>query len=173
MAKMHEAGHRKIAFFTSCGKQSSNIVGKKQRTAWQNLSGRDYDPIRFHHVAMDELHYDQIAAAYNYAKENMPYFDFTAALCMTDEIMFGLSAALREAGLQIPGDISIASVGNTNLSRFSNPPVTSMDMNIKSMMNEAFKLLFYNLENPENIIMEHITKTIIFERGSIVKNRKD
>ena len=173
MAKMHEAGHRKIAFFTSCGKQSSNIVGKKQRTAWQKLSGRDYDPIRFHHVVMDGLHYDQIAAAYNYAKENMPYFDFTAALCMTDEIMFGLSAALREAGLQIPGDISIASVGNTNLSRFSNPPVTSMDMNIKSMMNEAFKLLFYNLENPENIIMEHITKTIIFERGSIVKNRKD
>ena len=92
---------------------------------------------------------------------------------MTDEIMFGVSAALRKAGLKIPEDISIASVGNTNLSKFSNPPVTSVDMNIKSMMNEAFKLLFHNLENPENITMEHITKIIIFERGSIVKNRKD
>ncbi len=172
MSKMHEAGHRKIAFFTSCGKQSSNIVGKKQRVAWQELSGKDYDPIRFHYVSMSNLHYDQSGATYNYAVENMPYFDFTAALCMTDEIMFGLSAALREAGFKIPEDISIASVGNTNLSRFANPPVTSMDMNIKSMMNEAFKLLFHNLENPKNITMEHITKTIIFERNSIAVNKK-
>lgn len=170
MTKMHDAGHTKIAFFTSCGKQSSNIVGKKQRMAWQELSGRDYDPIRFHYISMNSHYYDQITAAYNYAMENMPYFDFTAALCMTDEIMFGLSAALRETGLKIPADISIASVGNTNLSKFSNPPVTSVDMNIKSMMNEAFKLLFHNLENPGNIIMERITGTIIFERNSIAEN---
>ena len=86
---------------------------------------------------------------------------------MTDEIMFGVSAALREAGLEIPGDISIASVGNTNLSRFSNPPVTSVDMNIKSMMNEAFKLLFFNLGNTDNIEMKRITEPIIIERNSI------
>ena len=86
---------------------------------------------------------------------------------MTDEIMFGVAAALREAGLKIPEDISIASVGNTNLSRFSNPPVTSVDMNIKSMMNEAFKLLFHNLENPENIEMKRITNSIIIERNTI------
>ena len=172
MDKMQSAGHTKIAFFTSCGKNSASIVGKQQRIAWQEKCGKDYDPIRFHHVTTDKQNYDQIAAAYTYTKENLLYFDFTAALCMTDEIMFGVSAALREAGLKIPEDISIASVGNTNLSRFSNPPVTSVDMNIKSMMNEAFKLLFHNLENPENIEMKRITDSIIMERKSIQQYKK-
>lgn len=171
MEKMHAAGHKKIALFSSSGKSSSNIVGKQQRTAWEEKSGKYYDPIRFHHILLEQYHHDQIAAAYNYVKENMPYFDFTAALCMTDEIMFGVSAALREAGVNIPEDVSIASVGNTNLSRFSNPPVTSVDMNFKSMMNEAFKLLFYNLENPENIQMKHIVDAIIMERSSITELR--
>ena len=167
MDKMHEAGHFKIAFFTSSGKNSNNTVGKIQCMTWEEKSGKYYDPIRFHHIAVDKNNYDQISTAYNYTKENMPYFDFTAALCMTDEIMFGVSAALRKAGRRIPEDISIASVGNTNLSRFSNPPVTSVDMNIKSMMNEAFKLLFHNLENPENIIMNRTVDAIIMERSSI------
>ena len=78
--------------------------------AWQEKSGIYYDPIRFHYITTDAQMHDQISAAYSYTKENIPYFDFTAALCMTDEIMFGVSAALREAGLEIPGDISIASV---------------------------------------------------------------
>ena len=169
MDKMQSAGHTKIAFFTSSGKNSANIVGKKQRAAWQEKSGSYYDPIRFHHIAINKHICDQVAAAYNYTKENLPYFDFTAALCMTDEIMFGVSAALREAGLKIPEDISIASVGNTNLSKFSNPPVTSVDMNIKSMMNEAFKLLFCNLDKPENIKMNSIVDAIIMERNSIKK----
>lgn len=167
MDKMQAAGHKKIALFTSCGKNSTSLIGKNQRLAWEEKSGRYYDPIRFHHINIDKNNYDQISAAYNYTKENLPYFDFTAALCMTDEIMFGVSAALRKAGIRIPEDISIASVGNTNLSRFSNPPVTSVDMNIKSMMNEAFKLLFHNLENPENIIINRTVDAIIMERSSI------
>ena len=167
MDLMHSAGHTKIAFFTSSGKSSANLVGRQQLMAWQEKSGVYYDPIRFHYITTDAQMHDQISAAYNYTKENIPYFDFTAALCMTDEIMFGVSAALREAGLEIPGDISIASVGNTNLSRFSNPPVTSVDMNIKSMMNEAFKLLFFNLGNTDNIEMKRITEPIIIERNSI------
>ena len=46
MDKMQSAGHTKIAFFTSCGKNSASIVGKQQRAAWQwtgprSLSGEN------------------------------------------------------------------------------------------------------------------------------------
>ena len=82
--------------------------------------------------------------------------------------MYGFMAAIREKGIQIPQNVSITSIGNTNLSRFANPPVTSVDLDLESHLEEAFKLLFYNLDNPEKMEFLRIIKPVLKERESVI-----
>ena len=64
-------------------------------------------------------------------------------------------------------------LGRATGTRMTTEPVKeAYDGMMKKHGKELKKAECY-IRQQENIIMEHITKTIIFERGSIVKNRKD
>lgn len=50
----------------------------------------------------------------------------TAVIAISDKTAFGAMEAIREAGLQIPADISIASIDNTHESGYARPPLTTV-----------------------------------------------
>ena len=52
----------------------------------------------------------------------------TAVIAMNDRTAFTAMEAIREYGLQIPQDISIASIDNTQESGFARPPLTTVNI---------------------------------------------
>ena len=169
MVHLQKLGHRRIALVSS---GSSGSVGDPasilsiQKTAWMTRLGDDYDPSLYYQIDMSPYDGDQIVGTYEDMKKHRSGMDFSAVICTTDEIMYGLMAVLRENGKRIPEDVSVVSIGNTNLSRFANPPVTGVDLNLQGHLEEAFALLFHNLEHPDRMDMLRMIKPVLVERGS-------
>lgn len=63
--------------------------------------------------------------------------DITAVFCANDEMAFGLLRGLEEKGVKVPGDISVAGFDGTPLSRFTSPPLTTVDQHFRSMAEMA------------------------------------
>jgi DNA-binding LacI/PurR family transcriptional regulator len=74
-------------------------------------------------------------------------------LVVTDDLMaFGIINVLNDYGISVPKDMSIISFNNIMLAEFSNPPLTSVDINIFDLGYSAAATLFKQLEqkSPEN-----------------------
>jgi DNA-binding LacI/PurR family transcriptional regulator len=74
---------------------------------------------------------------------------FTALVVGTDTIAIGAMGALRERGLRVPEDISIVSFNNTELSAFTNPPLTTVGFNFDQQDSTVVKYLIEILHDPE------------------------
>ena len=178
MTYLQKLGHKRIALAcvraeTGPDRVSSSSILAIQKAAWMSRLGRHYDPSLYCAVDVQRFGDDQIVAAYETMKAALPDLRSTAVICATDEIMFGLAAALREHGLRIPRDVSLVSIGNTDLSRFTDPPVTGVDLNLKGHLDEAFSMLFHNLEHPDRMEMLRPVKPILIERSSAAKVKTD
>jgi LacI family transcriptional regulator len=52
----------------------------------------------------------------------------TAIVCVNDFMALGAMKALREAGLAVPGDVSVVGCDNISLSEFASPALTTIDI---------------------------------------------
>ena len=65
----------------------------------------------------------------------------TAFLCANEEGAVGALLALREAGLSVPGDLSVVSFNDTPRSALVDPPLTSVSTHVEEMARAALRLL--------------------------------
>ena len=65
----------------------------------------------------------------------------TAFLCANEEVAIGALRALREAGLSVPGDLSVVSFNDTPRSALVDPPLTSVSTHVEEMARTALRLL--------------------------------
>ncbi|MFV9511589.1 LacI family DNA-binding transcriptional regulator [Tepidibacillus sp. LV47] len=83
----------------------------------------------------------------------------TALLVADDLMSLGVINKLDTMGIEVPNDISIVSFNNVLLAQVSNPPLTSIDINIFDLGFEAAKNLILKIENPKEpvkrIIIPH------------------
>jgi LacI family transcriptional regulator len=63
--------------------------------------------------------------------------DFTAVFAANDRMAAGAIAAIREAGLRVPADVSVVGFDNTAISRFTYPTLTTVDYPVTSMGRQA------------------------------------
>lgn len=82
----------------------------------------------------------------------------TAVIAISDKTAFGAMEAVREAGMRIPGDISIASIDNTLESGYTRPPLTTVHIPKYEIGVLAMQKL-HRLINEEDTIA---TKTIVY-----------
>lgn len=145
---LQKLGHRRIALFieSSAGDGLTDL----HAAVWAAALGDDYRP-ELKIVQQKDDDAESIQAAYQTMLQAAKKLDFSAVLCLTDELMFGAMAALRECGRNIPENVSVVSVGNTPLSRFSFPPVTCFDPDLANHIEQAFQLLEYNHFHPDAI----------------------
>jgi LacI family transcriptional regulator len=62
--------------------------------------------------------------------------------CGNDQIARGAAEALRERGIDVPGEVAIVGFDNWEvLAEAARPPLTSVDMNLKALGEEAGRLL--------------------------------
>lgn len=67
--------------------------------------------------------------------------EVSALLCMNDRLAFGAYQALLEAGLSIPGDISIVSFDNDELAAYLRPGLTTIALPHEAMGRKAVEML--------------------------------
>lgn len=66
----------------------------------------------------------------------------TAALCSNDLLALSVAGALRDLGLDVPGDVSLAGFDGIALGRAMNPTLATVDTPTRDMGARAVELLF-------------------------------
>ena len=97
--------------------------------------------------------------------------DFTAVITINDLLSVGVYMAAKRLKLKIPEDISVIGNDNITLSRFLNPPLTTINQPKLSLGYKSAELLLKNIN--EKHIDTANTQTIILgvkliKRGSVI-----
>jgi LacI family transcriptional regulator len=74
---------------------------------------------------------------------------FTALFAQCDPFAISAIAALREAGLRVPGDVSVVGFDNIPATEFTDPPLTTIQQKMMDIGEAAARLLIQQIENPE------------------------
>jgi len=75
--------------------------------------------------------------------------DIEAVFCVCDAVAFGAMKVIKDRGLNIPGDISVAGFTNEPLCELMEPGLTTVSQPIYEIGASASRLLFSQLENPD------------------------
>ncbi len=80
-----------------------------------------------------------------YAKREFPLRyaarRFTAVCCFEDLSAAGVILAAREAGINVPGELSVAGFGNLPMGELAALPLTTLDVNPKELARQSVQLL--------------------------------
>ena len=143
------AGHRRIGLVM----HHPHLRQARLRLASWRAAQQDTAPhaeLLSRQVIVDIPEYgSQTESAYRRVKKYLQEgrLDATALVCINDELATGTMAACRDAGLAIPDDVSIFSMTNTELGRFTQPALTCFEINKTEEIRAAFSLLEQRLND--------------------------
>lgn len=91
--------------------------------------------------------------------------DNTAVVCYNDEVAFGLVKCLLSSGRRIPEDVAVVSFDNSNLSRISQVPITSLSYEDRNIGRIAAQKLV-DILNGREVSSEVLPWTFIQKESS-------
>ena len=91
----------------------------------------------------------------------------TAVFVMNDLMAAGCYRAVKNHGLQIPDDISVAGFDNREIARLINPPLTTVALPNQEIGYRAAEMLMAKIERTEGLPMETILSCTIIDRESV------
>jgi LacI family transcriptional regulator len=95
---------------------------------------------------------------------------FTAIFASNDKIAFGAIKAIKEAGLRVPEDISIIGFDDIEASKYFNPPLTSMKMELVQMAELATKSIITSIDTNVVFSANYVIPVKFVERKSCYDN---
>ncbi len=142
-----EAGYRNLTFLAEAEDDWTRGAARRRGfcRAMKDAGLADDQIIQ---VGRPPLSIDDGAAA---ASELRTRFrDTDCVFCVSDLPAFGLLSALKAEGLKVPEDIGIAGFGNFEVSRFSQPSITTVVVDPKRIGVEAGQLIGQLLAEPSS-----------------------
>ena len=98
----------------------------------------------------------------------------TAVFAANDSMAIGCLFALREAGVQVPGDVALAGFDDIPIARYITPPLSSVHVPIAELGTRAMERLLYAVENKnEHERRQETVATTLAVRGSCGGAAKD
>jgi len=91
---------------------------------------------------------------------------FTAIFVASDNVAIGVKAALREARLRIPEDISLVGFDDIPWAQYADPPLTTVHLQAQEMARKACLMLMDLLQGKEPDIKQQIVETHLVVRKS-------
>jgi len=76
-------------------------------------------------------------------------FPFDAIMCVNDMTALVVRAWLRQRGLRVPEDVALVGFNNSDMSRYFDPPLASVDRRTDETINAILELLFARLKDPD------------------------
>jgi DNA-binding LacI/PurR family transcriptional regulator len=156
LAHLYELGHRRIAFmrgpkvipdseFRWEGIQQAaralglrldpNLVTRIDSGSWNLKTG--------HHPMSPEIGYEPMKQLLETTR------DFTAIFCFNDIAAIGAIRALTEAGLRVPGDVSVVGFDDIQSAAFCTPSLTTVRQPLNEMGKRGARILLERIANPE------------------------
>ncbi|HBC88525.1 MAG TPA: hypothetical protein DCZ94_16380 [Lentisphaeria bacterium] len=93
---------------------------------------------------------------------------FDAIIVQSNNKLPGVLKAVRDAGLKIPTDIAIASISDSDITRFANPPVTVWEQPIEKISYALADLMASRLKK-ENRAQRNSIRKITFNSSLIIR----
>lgn len=156
--RLIQKGHKKIGFI---GAMKTLNMSKDRLKGYKmalEVNGINYDEqlVMHKHLFKENQGYDA-------AKELLNNNKVTAIVTTDDLLAFGAGELLNEEKLDY---ISLVGFNNIQLSKYQNPPLSSVDINADELGYYAAKLLIEKLENEESLNTHYIVNTEFIERES-------
>jgi LacI family transcriptional regulator len=161
LAHLYELGHRRIAFmrgpkvipdseFRWEGVRQAaqaleleldpNLVTRIDSGSWNLKTG--------HHPMSPEIGYEPMKLLLENTR------DFTAIFCFNDIAAIGAIRALSEAGLHVPGDVSVVGFDDIQSAAFCTPSLTTVRQPLNEMGKRGARLLLERIAHPEKTELE-------------------
>lgn len=156
-------GHSEIGLLGGLG---TSAISRKRREGFRRaLNSRGLEP-NLDWVAEGSF---SVAAGAEMATQVLSgHHRPTALFCMSDAIAIGAIRAICDAGLSVPGDISIAGFDNIEIGAYLNPALTTVTQPAQRMGEQSMQLLLKHLGQTVEDLPDHIVlPTEIIERESV------
>jgi LacI family transcriptional regulator len=152
-------GHRSVALID--GPAEVDTVHRRASTARRSFAARGVGLTIRHAAPTEDGGWD--AATRLLRRGPLP----TACAVGSLNQLFGVLAALRDAGVEVPGDMSVVSLDEDECLAFLNVPVTSISMPLAELGSAAVDALIARIERvPAGDVMVREPMRLV-ERGSV------
>ncbi|MCR4734649.1 MAG: LacI family transcriptional regulator [Treponema sp.] len=148
-------GYQEIAYI---GENDERVFGVQQALLQNNLNAVQ----KFFYLAEG---FD-LQSGYNGIKKIFDNKLPSAIVCGSDEVAAGVICFLNEKKIKIPQDIAIISIDNIELSAFTIPPLTTMNVQKKLMGYKAVEMIINNTVGQDSNAFSINLSTEIIERKS-------
>ena len=130
---LKQLGHKRIAFVA--GPDERNSARRYRETVLKGIREHQLELAQI--VESDQTLEGGRSAARKLLGKRLP----SAILCINDLTAIGLMTALADAGTRVPEEVSIIGCEDIYLSRFVNPPLTTVKLDRMSLGKVAFSVL--------------------------------
>ncbi len=91
----------------------------------------------------------------------------TAFVCNCDEVAYSLILQLKKAGYRIPEDISVVGFDNYIYATLSDPPITTVEVNVEAMAEAAVNSIMKRIKHPTKDYGRKVVSGRIVYRDSV------
>lgn len=155
---LYDEGYRRIAFIG--GDRERDTRGADRRRGFEaRLIERDLSVERVISAAKPPIMMQEAARVFDNLITRWP--DTDAVMCVSDLAAFGALSAALQRGLRVPDDIAIAGFGAYDISAFSNPQLTTIDVKAHAIGRQAALLLRESLGASEKDQTQQIRRTAV------------
>lgn len=157
-------GHSRIAFLSGIPMHGSgNIRFTSFCSAIEKMGGTIYNELLIDGVFPYTTDVD---SGYQAMKKLIDSGEkFTAVYAVNDLMALGASRALREAGLNIPSDVSVVGCDNIRIGEYANPPLTTLDVSAREMGRQIVYTLLQK-SSGTNTQKIHIVPQLIVRKST-------
>jgi DNA-binding LacI/PurR family transcriptional regulator len=140
---LHELGHRKIGVLGLSSDDMYQGIRRRGLRRAAGLLGLDFerDLMFFDEPGFDQQSYKFGSILAGKVLE-MGAAGPTALFCLNDRIAIGALRGLQDAGKTVPADYSVIGLDNLAETAWTNPPLTTVDQNIKTLMKRSQEALW-------------------------------
>ncbi|HEX2915783.1 MAG TPA: LacI family DNA-binding transcriptional regulator [Chloroflexia bacterium] len=157
-------GHRRILHLTDLRRGTIRTRHLGYRATLED-AGVEYDPSLVV-IAADVGATEAYEAMKKFLASTHP--DFTAIFCANDMTAIGVMKALREAGLNVPNDVSIVGFDDIAIAEFTDPALTTIRVEREAIGAKALQGLINRAGNTEQLPYTLEVACKLVERDSVV-----
>jgi DNA-binding LacI/PurR family transcriptional regulator len=137
-------------------RRKENVSSKKRCEGY--IEALKSNSIEVNSSLIRDIKYSNALIGFQETKELMESGNnFSAVIFDSDIAAVGAISAITESGLRIPGDISVVSFDNIEISRYTHPPLTTIDMRAHERGSAAADMIIEIIEKkrkPESKTLE-------------------
>jgi LacI family transcriptional regulator len=156
---LNRLGHKKIGFWGNVAFSPSYYERMEGYVRAMDDAGLDIHP---EWLVKDAVEESSDVSEKMSAIASLP----TAWFCVNDGLGFLLISCLNQMGLRVPGDLSVCSFDNGQLSRISTPTTTTVGIDLTLYGRKAVEQLLWRMDHASEPFVETLLPTTLIPRGS-------